>query len=168
MTPGRTADARFLALGLAATPAGRPVASYVPVVVSGGFAFVSGHGPLGPDGAPACQGAVGDGVSLDEARAAAQLTVGNLLRSLRTAVGSLDAVAQVCSLRAFVYAIQGSGASEQVADASSGHVMEIFGDPIGRHARSAVAVNGCVFGLTVTIEGVFALHDPTAATEGTT
>lgn len=168
MTPGSAADARFIALRLAAAPAGRPVASYVPVVVSGGFAFVSGHGPLGPDGAPACQGAVDDGVTLDAARAAAQLTVGNLLRSLRTAVGSLDAVAQVCSLRTFVCAAPGSGASEQVADAASDHILEIFGDPVGRHARSTLAVSGCVFGLTVTIEGVFALVDPTAATEGTT
>jgi enamine deaminase RidA (YjgF/YER057c/UK114 family) len=44
------AEAKLLELGFELPPAPKPVAVYVPVMVVGETAYVSGQGPLGPDG----------------------------------------------------------------------------------------------------------------------
>ena len=43
-------ETRFSALGLVLPPAPKPVGVYKPIVVVGNLAYLSGHGPLQPDG----------------------------------------------------------------------------------------------------------------------
>ena len=43
-------EARLAALGLQLPPAPKPVGVYQPIIVVGTLAYLSGHGPLNPDG----------------------------------------------------------------------------------------------------------------------
>ncbi len=56
-------DERLSELRIELPPVAAPVASYVPVVVSNGFAFVSGQVPL-EEGKPIYQGRLGAEVSV--------------------------------------------------------------------------------------------------------
>ncbi|HCP60864.1 MAG TPA: hypothetical protein DIU14_00070, partial [Actinobacteria bacterium] len=75
-------DARLRELGIELPSAARPLASYVPVSVSGGFAFVSGQVPL-DEGKVMVVGKLGDGVSLEEGQAATRRCALQALAALR-------------------------------------------------------------------------------------
>jgi enamine deaminase RidA (YjgF/YER057c/UK114 family) len=63
------------------------------VRLRGNRAFVSGHGPLNPDGTIAEPvGSVGDEVTLEQAQNAARLTALATLSSLKAALGDLDRI----------------------------------------------------------------------------
>ncbi len=80
----------------------KPVANYVPFVVSGDLVFVSGQGAVRGRTAP-WPGKVGAGVSMADGARAAQLAFINVLAQLKVACGGdLDRVAQVVRLGGFV------------------------------------------------------------------
>ena len=64
-------EARLAELGLTLPEAGAPIANYVPFTVSGKIIYVSGQVPR-KDGKIHPAGHVGAGVSVEEAKAAAQ------------------------------------------------------------------------------------------------
>jgi enamine deaminase RidA (YjgF/YER057c/UK114 family) len=154
-----SADRRFAALAPDRRSGSRPVANYVPAVLSNGYAFLSGHGPLDGDGRPVVVGMLGDEVDAPGGRAAARLATMNLLASLRSAVGSLDRVGAVCRLTGFLRCAPGFADLDDVMAGSSELLREVFGDAVGAHARAVYAVTECVFGLTVTVDAVFAVAD---------
>lgn len=129
------------------------------VRLKGDRAFVSGHGPLSPDGALAEPlGKVGREVTLDEARHAARLTGLAMLSSLKAALGDLDRID--CWLRAFgmVNAAPGFDQYPAVINGFSDLIVEVFGAERGAHARSAVGMAGLPFGLPVEIEAEVAVR----------
>src|SRR5436309_6193019 len=73
------------------------------VRVRGNRAYISGHGPLHPDGSVAAPlGKVPDEVSLDAAYDAARLTGLAILSSLKRELGDLDRVTAWLAVRGFV------------------------------------------------------------------
>ena len=72
-------DERLSELGIELPPAAAPVASYIPVVVSNGLAFVSGQVPM-EEGKPIYLGRLGAEVSEEDGAAAAR-RAGMSLRS---------------------------------------------------------------------------------------
>jgi enamine deaminase RidA (YjgF/YER057c/UK114 family) len=66
------------ALGLALPDPRPPVANFLPAVIEGALVFLSGQGPVGPEGI-VYQGKLGSGVSIEDGYAAARLTTLNLL-----------------------------------------------------------------------------------------
>jgi|ERR1022692_496572 enamine deaminase RidA (YjgF/YER057c/UK114 family) len=156
--PSRVAEQRYLQLGLGARTAPVPLANYVPLVEYGGLAFTAGHGPLNDAGTAAFIGALGDEVSIHDGIKAAELTVKNLLVSLHTALGSLDRVAGVCQIRAYLRCVSGFDQHDQVLAAASRLIVSVFGADIGAHAATVISVSECVLGLPVTIDGIFALE----------
>lgn len=139
------AEARLVELGLDLPP--RPVAPpgvQIPfewVRVVGDRVFASGHGALGPDGAPVGPfGRVPTGVSLTDARASARLAGLALLSGVRHAIGGdLDRVRAWLTVSAFVNAEPGYGRTTAVANPISDLLLDVFGDS-GRHARTAIGV----------------------------
>lgn len=158
-TPGRVAERRYLQLGLGARTAPVPLANYVPLVEYGGLAFTAGHGPLSDAGTPAFVGTLGNDVSIHDGIKAAELTVKNILISLHTALGSLDRVARVCQIRAYLRCASGFDQHDQVLAAASRLIVNVFGANVGPHAATVISVSECVLGLPVTIDGIFALID---------
>src|ERR1700761_7028345 len=82
----------------------KPVASYVPYTIMGNLVVISGQIPLGPDG-PRYVGKLGDTISVDDGKAAAQLCAVNLLAQLKTACdGDLNRARRCLRLGVFVNA----------------------------------------------------------------
>src|SRR5689334_3595109 len=94
-------DDRLQELGLELPPPAKPLASYIPVVVAGGLAFVSGQTPSS-DGVPMFTGKVGGDVSVEQAQAAAARCALQALAILRAELGDLDRVRRIVSLTVYV------------------------------------------------------------------
>ena len=93
-------ETRLAELGIDLPEAAAPVAAYVPVVVAGGLAHVSGQLPF-VKGA-LVTGRLGENVSLDEGIAAARACALMILAQLKAALGSLGKVERVVKLAVFV------------------------------------------------------------------
>lgn len=150
-----TIEARLEELGIALPEAAAPVASYVPVVVHGGLAHVSGQLPF-IDG-QLVTGRLGENVSLDDGTAAARACGLMILAQLKRALGSLDRVEQVIKLGAFVNSTPAFTDQPKVANGASELMADVFGDP-GRHARSAVGVPVLPLGAAVEVDAIVAVR----------
>jgi enamine deaminase RidA (YjgF/YER057c/UK114 family) len=146
------AEARLQELGIT-LPAPLPaVANYVGAVRVGNLLFVSGHGPLRPDGVPSARGKVGRELSVEEGYAVAREVGINLLSTTRTALGSLDRVRRVVKALGMVNSAADFGQQPQVINGFSDLMVEVFGEAIGKHARSAVGMAELPMGIPVEIE----------------
>ena len=144
------AEARLGELAIALPEATAPVASYVPVVVTGALAFVSGQVPLS-EGKLLVSGKVGADVGLQEATEAARRCALQILAVLRAELGSLDRVARIVKVSVFVASSPGFTEQPKVANGASDLLVQVFGDA-GRHARAAVGVAELPLGAPVEVE----------------
>jgi len=151
-------EARLRELGIDLPTAARPLASYVPVAVSGRFAFVSGQVPL-DEGKVMVAGKLGDGVSLEEGQAATRRCALQALAALRDELGTLDRITKVVRIAVFVASAEGFTDQPKVANGASDLFVEVFGD-VGRHARTAVGVAELPLGAAVEVEVTVEIADP--------
>lgn len=151
-----THEQRLLALAVVLPPAPKPVAVYRPVVVVGGLAYVSGHGPLKPDGQLIC-GRVGADLSLDEGHAAARQVGLAILATLRSELGSLDRVGRVIKVLGMVNATADFLDHPKVINGCSELFAQVFGPEHGIGARSAVGMGSLPGNIAVEIEAIFEL-----------
>ena len=147
-------DAALAALGLTLPEPAAPVAAYVPVVVAGGLAHVSGQLPF--IGGALLMGRLGDDVSLEQGTAAAQACGLMILAQLKAAVGSLSRIERVVKLGAFVNSTGDFTDQPKVANGASELMAAVFGDA-GRHARSAVGVPVLPLGAAVEVDAIVAV-----------
>jgi enamine deaminase RidA (YjgF/YER057c/UK114 family) len=133
----------------------RPLGLYVPAVRTGNLVFLSGAGPMRPDGS-LVTGRVGTGpgdLPPGDAREAARLTGLRLLAALQAEIGDLDRVERVVKLLGFVRSAPDFAGQTAVVDGCSALLVEVLGER-GRGARSAVGVAALPFGIPVEIEAV--------------
>ena len=141
-----SADARIAEMNLELPPAPKPGGVYQPIVVVGKMAYVSGHGPLLPDGSM-ITGKVGVDVDEEEARAAARQVGLAILATLKANLGSLDRVVRTVKSLGMVNAVADFQNHPQVINGYSNLLKDVFGDN-GVGARSAVVATqglGCGF-----------------------
>ncbi len=150
-----TIDDRLAELGIELPHAAAPVAAYVPVVIAGGLAHVSGQLPF--VGGELVRGRLGEDVSLEDGIAAARACGLMLLAQLRAALGSLDRVERVVKLGAFVNSSGGFTDQPKVANGASELMAEVFGEA-GKHARSAVGVPVLPLGAAVEVDAIVAVR----------
>lgn len=123
------------------------------VRVRGDRAYVSGHGPLNPDGSLADPlGKVGAEVSGEQAYEAARLTALAMLASLKRALGDLDRVAAWLRVFGMVNSASGSDRQPNVINGFSDLILQVYGHEAGDHARSAVGMAELPLGMPVEIE----------------
>lgn len=132
-----TVEDRLRELGIELPPVATPVASYVPVVVAGGLAFVAGQVPL-EDGQPMATGRLGDDLTTDEGAFWARRCALQILAALRAELGSLDPIRRIAKVTVWVASSDTFTEQPKVANGASDLLVEVFGDP-GKHARAAVA-----------------------------
>lgn len=150
-------EARLNELGITLPKAAAPVANYVPYVVTGSLVFISGQGPMGPNG-PEFRGKVGRDFDVEEGRKAARLTALNVIAQLKEAVGGdLDRVKRCVKLLGFVNSTAEFNQQPTVINGASDVMVEIFGDA-GRHARSAVSAPSLPVDITVEVEAIFEIE----------
>ena len=151
-----SAETRLKELGIELPAPAAALANYVPFTFSGQFLIISGQLAFGADGklAPQHIGKLGGTVSPEAGRAAARLCAINLLAQARAATGSLDRIARVLKLGAFVNAAPDFTALAPVVNGASDLMVDVFGDK-GRHARAAVGVAVLPLDSAVEIEAWF-------------
>ena len=143
-------DERMAELGIELPPAARPVASYVPVTVGAGVAFVAGQIAM-EDGKLMASGRVGEEVTVEEGQALARRAALQGLAALKDELGSLDRIKRILKLTVWV-ACDGSFTEHpKVGNGASDVLVEIFGDA-GRHARAAVGAPSLPLGGPVEVE----------------
>ena len=104
---------------------------------------------MGPPGAHR-PGPVED-LDVEQGREAARLASLNALASMREALGTLDRVVRVVSVRGVVNATPDFTGHTQVLDAASDVLVEVF-DEAGRHARLAVGVSSLPANMALELE----------------
>ena len=147
-------EQRLTELGIELPTPAAPVAAYVPVVVAGGLAHVSGQLPF--VGGQLVTDRLGDDVSLEQGTAAAQACGLMILAQLKAALGSLDRVERVVKLGAFVNSTMDFTDQPTVANGASELMAQVFGEA-GKHARSAVGVPVLPLGAAVEVDAIVAL-----------
>lgn len=151
-----SAEERFAKLGLELPPAPKPVGLYKPMVIVGNLVYLSGHGPLRPDGS-LITGRLGDDLTVDQGKAAALQTGLALLATLKANLGSLDRVARLVKLLGLVRSTDDFDQQPQVINGCSQLFADVFGPDRGIAARSALGTNSLPSGIAVEIEAIFEL-----------
>lgn len=149
-------DAKLAELGLTLPQPAAPVAAYVPVVVAGGLAHVSGQLPF--VGSDFVKGRLGEDVSLEEGVVAAQACGLMILAQLKAALGSLSRVERIVKLGGFVNSTGDFTDQPKVVNGASELMAAVFGEA-GKHARSAVGVPVLPLGAAVEVDAVVAVRD---------
>ncbi|MEZ5739052.1 MAG: RidA family protein [Burkholderiaceae bacterium] len=121
--------------------------------------LISGHGPTDAQGRLAVPlGKVGREVSAEQAYEAARLTALAMLGSLERELGDLDRIAAWTRVFGMVNSAPGFNRQPAVINGFSDLIIEVFGEVIGAHARSAVGLAELPFDIPVEIEGEVLLH----------
>ncbi len=144
---------RLKQLGIEIPEAPKPLAAYVPAVQTGGYVYTSGQLPFLNGELQHC-GKVGGDVSVEDAKAAAKLCAINCLSAVKSVTGSLDTIARLVKITAFIASANGFTNQPEVANGASSFMLEVFGDA-GKHSRSAVGVSELPRNACVEIEMIF-------------
>lgn len=141
-----------MGLPLAPNPAG----VYVPCVIVGDLAYISGHGPMLADGTM-MTGKVGATLSLEEGKVAARQVGLAILSTLKGSLGDLSCVKRLVKLFGMVNATADFAEHPAVINGCSELFAEVFGSENGVGARSAAGVSSLPAGIPVEIEALFQL-----------
>lgn len=147
-------EAKLAELGLTLPAPAAPVAAYVPVVIAGGLAHVSGQLPF-VDG-QVFTGRLGESVTVEQGALAARACGLMILAQLKAALGSLERVERVVKLGAFISSAATFTDQPKVANGASELMAAVFGEA-GRHARSAVGVPVLPLGAAVEVDAIVAV-----------
>jgi enamine deaminase RidA (YjgF/YER057c/UK114 family) len=151
-----TPEDRLDALGIALPEPMKPVATYVPYVMTGNLLFISGQVSATAEGR--MLGRLGENRELSAGQQAARQCGINLIAQCKAALGDLSRVKRVVKLGGFVNAHPDFTDIPQVINGCSDLMVEVFGDA-GRHARSAVACPVLPLGVAVEVDAVIEFAD---------
>ena len=143
-------EVRLRELGIELPAPFPPAGEYVNAVRTGDLLILGGHIPFSPP-ETLVLGKLGADLDVDEGRRAARFAAINALATLRSVLGTLDAVTQIVSVRGVVNAAPDFIGHTQVIDGASELFVDVFGDA-GRHARLAVGVASLPANLALEIE----------------
>lgn len=147
-----TPEDKLDALGIVLPPPMKPVATYVPYVITGNLLFVSGQVSATAEGR--IIGRLGENMELSAGQQAARICGINLIAQCKAAVGDLSRIKRVVKLGGFVNCAPSFVEIPQVVNGCSDLMVDVFGEA-GKHARSAVACPTLPLGVAVEIDGVF-------------
>jgi len=149
-----TPEQKIAELGLTLPTPAAPVANYVSYVISGNMVFISGQ--ISKIGDTEVKGRLGEGMTVEQGRSAAQLSGLNLIAQMKHACGGdLSRVKRVVKLGGFVQATTDATQANipAVINGCSDLMVEVFGDA-GRHARFAVSAPSLPLDVAVEIDAV--------------
>jgi enamine deaminase RidA (YjgF/YER057c/UK114 family) len=150
-------EARLAQLGLVLPVLSPPRGRYVRARRHGDVLYLAGHGPAPDPAGLRPVGRVGAEFGPDEAYELARRAGLGLLATLTTELGDLSRVRAVLRVFGMVAVAPGFDATPAVIDGCSDLLVAVFGEEVGRHARSAVGVAALPHGLPVEIEATVAV-----------
>lgn len=147
-------EGRLKKLGIDLPPVWQVPANlnFARAVQSGNLLYVSGHGPTVGGLSSPYKGKLGREYGVEEGYQAARLTMLNILATVKDALGDLDRVERVVKVLGLVASAEGFNQQPSVINGASDLLVEVFGDGIGKHARSAIGVAELPIGMPVEIE----------------
>lgn len=148
-----TVEGRLAEAGIVLPAAPAPAGNYVPVVVTGNLAVVSGQ-IAARDGRVVIRGRLGADVSIEQGHEAAKLCAVNILAQLKAAIGDLDRVRRCVRLAGFVACAPEFTDQPKVMNGASDLMALAFGEA-GKHARVAVGAPSLPLGTAVEVEALF-------------
>lgn len=143
-------DDKLKSLGITLPTPPKPAGSYIPVVISGNMAFVSGQIPM-QDGKVTYTGKVPTERTIEDAQSAAKICAVNILAQLKANLGSLDRISKIVRVSGFVNSTGDFTEHPKIINAASDMFFEIFGEK-GKHSRIAVGVSSLPLNSTVEID----------------
>jgi len=146
-----SAEATLKAKGITLPPPSAPLANYVGAVRTGNLLYLAGHGPM-RGGTAVATGKLGRDLTVEQGYHAAREVGLALLATTRATLGSLDRVRRVVKVLGMVNSADDFGDQPKVINGFSDLMVEVFGEAIGKHARSAVGMAGLPMGIPVEIE----------------
>lgn len=149
-------ESRLTELDLVLPAAPPPAGTYSPVVVIDNMAYVSGQGPITPEGRW-LQGRIGDEITEEEGVAAARQVALTMLATLKAELGTLDRIHRMVKVLGMVNCVSGFKNQPIVINGFSDLMVELFGDQ-GRAARSAVGMGSLPGNIPVEVEAIFKLN----------
>jgi len=146
-------EKRLLELGLEIPHINPPQGNYLPYIRTGSLVFVAGQGPrIG--GQLMFKGVVGEDLTMEQGRQAAQLCALNILGQLRQACdGDLGRIVQMVRLAGLVRCAPDFEGQTHIINAASELFCDVLGSA-GRHARIASGTHALPSGMAVEIEAV--------------
>jgi enamine deaminase RidA (YjgF/YER057c/UK114 family) len=145
------AEARLRERNITLPPVPPPVANYVDSVRVGNLLFLAGN-TAGADWK--FKGKVGKDITVQEGYETARQVGLIMLAKVRAALGSLDQVKRVVKVFGMVNSPEGFGDQPRVVNGFSDLMVEVFGEEIGKHARSAVGMQALPSNSAVEVEMV--------------
>ena len=144
-----SAEARLKELSITLPPVPSPVANFVDAVRVGNLLFLSGSIPAADW---KYKGKVGKDLTVQEGYDTARQVGLIQLAKVRVALGSLDRVKRVVKVLGMVNSVEGFGDQPKVVNGFSDLMVQVFGEAIGKHARSAVGMSSLPFNNAVEVE----------------
>ena len=124
--------------------------SYVPIVISGNLAFVSGQIPI-YEGKIKFKGSVPNQQSLESAQEAAKLCIINALAQLKNQLQDLNKIKKIVKITGYVQSDKEFWDQPKVINAASDLLFEIF-EERGQHSRVAIGTSNLPLNSTVEID----------------
>mmetsp|Transcript_15588 Transcript_15588/g.29404 ORF Transcript_15588/g.29404 Transcript_15588/m.29404 type:complete len:186 (+) Transcript_15588:133-690(+) len=155
-------EKRIEELGITLPVPPKPKANYnITCHASGNMLYISGHLPIIADG-KLCTGRVGPesgGRTIKEGYDAARHCGLNIISTLKNELGDLDRVAQVVKVFGIVNSTTDFKEHHLVMDGCSDVFIEVFGTPVGYHARSAIGTSTLPLDMVVEVEAIVQIRD---------
>jgi len=149
-------EKRLSEIGITLPAPGSPAGNYVPFVIVGELAFMSGQ-VAREAGKMKYTGKVGRDLTVEQGQAAARLCAVNLLAQLKAACGGdLDRVERCVRLSGFVNCTPEFMEQPKVVNGASDLMVGVFGER-GQHARTAVGAPALPLDSAVEVEAIFQL-----------
>jgi enamine deaminase RidA (YjgF/YER057c/UK114 family) len=145
-----SAEGRLAVLGIELPDPFPPAGEYINAVRTGDLLILGGHVPVSPP-QTIVFGKLGADLDVDAGREAARFAAISALATIRSELGTLDAVKRILLVRGVVNAAPDFIGHTQVIDGASEVFVEVFGDA-GRHARLAVGVSSLPANIALEIE----------------
>ena len=98
------------------------------------------------------KGTVGKDITVQEGYETARQVGLIMLAKVRAALGSLDQVKRIVKVLGMVNSPEGFGDQPRVVNGFSDLMVEVFGEEIGKHARSAVGMQALPANSAVEVE----------------
>ena len=143
-------------LGLTLPPAPKPIGVYKPVLVIDKFLYVSGQGPLLPDGS-LMKGKVGADLDLSQGKLAARQVGLTMLSTIKEHFGDLNRIKRIVKVLGMVNSTPDFESQPAVINGFSELMAEVFGEENGIGVRSAVGMT-LPANIAVEVEAMFELY----------
>lgn len=148
-------DEKLKSLGIELPIAPKPAGSYIPVVISQNFVFVSGQIPM-VEGKVVYAGKVSES-NLVEGQKSAKLCALNILAQLKREFSTLDKISRIIKITGYVNCGPEFSMQPKVINAASDLLFEIFGEK-GKHARVAIGVSSLPLDAMTEIDAIIEIQ----------